>query len=221
VKPQAALPNPGPVLQPPTPDQWIQAQTFVNAVWVPIVQNIGGAVGVFVMVLIGLWQVMQVDFTPAARAAAVIAAIVFGIFMVVRSFRDEVRFLVSVWAERHDKATQVQLQAEVKRLADEIVRLKTEAIPATRYEREMDAQQLLWSYYKSGFKLDRRSVMERGQLSRPRWERATDMLRKAGVIDERGNVKTHTYAAAWSMVVRFTAESTSYTRTADGDWAKN
>jgi hypothetical protein len=221
MKAQTQIPTLQPVVQPPTPDQWMAAQTFVNAVWVPFIQNAGGGLGAFILALIGLTVVMGEPLAQAAKIALVIAGIIFGIAMVVRSFRDEVKFLISVWADRHNAAERAQLEANIQALSDEIVRLKSEALPAHRYETLQDAERLLLDLFKSGLALDRRSVLDREAMTRPRWERASGMLRNAGVLDRRGNVRVETYAVAMASVVHYSAASTTYVKTADDDWAKS
>ena len=111
--------SPGPGA--PTTEGFLLAQTWMNSVVVPATQNLLGGLGVFVLTLIG-GIMADLNLTMAAKIAGISAGVVFGIAMILRAFRDEVRFVITVWSEHQDQTTQASLQHEINALNAEIER---------------------------------------------------------------------------------------------------
>jgi hypothetical protein len=210
-----------PPIAPNLTTDWMQTQTFVASVWVPLLQNVGGGFGVFVFALVGLWQVFGLDLAPAVKVAAIIAGLTFGVFMVIRAFRDEVAFLVAQWASYHDRATLAQRDALIADLQAQIVRLREGEAPATAFELQADTGMLIVRHFEQHLPTDRRKVMAAKLMTRPRWERATNLLRDAQCLDgQKQRWLAPNEARAWGRVVMHLKRSGKWIKAQDGEWSK-
>lgn len=160
------------------------------------------------------------DLAPAVKVAAVSAAIVFGLFMVIRAFRDEVAFVVAKWAASHDRAALAQRDALIADLQAQIVALKEGEAPATAFELHTDARMLIARHYREHLPTGRRGVLAAKLMTRPRWERATELLRAAQCLDGHNDWTAPTYAAAWGRVVMHLGQSGKWIKARDGEWGK-
>lgn len=202
----------------PTPDALLAAQTLASNVVVPVLQNIGGGVGVFLLALIGA-LISGAQLTLAAKIALGVAGVAFAVAMIVRAFRDEVRYIVATWAAAHDRQTQAALQAQLAELQAELARIHSAELLATRYDGWALAERMLREYYDAKLDITRAPCLKRG-WTRKGWETAGEILRGAQVTTPKGAIDAPTFGAAWSRVVRYMAASGRYVRAADGGFAK-
>ncbi len=209
-----------PPIAPSLTTDWMQTQTFVASVWVPLLQNVGGGFGVFVIALTGLWQVFGMDLAPAIKIAVALALIVFGFFTVIRAFRDEVAFVVAKWAAYHDRTVLAQRDALIADLQRQIIALREGEAPASAFELQTDARLLIARHYKERLPTGRREVLAAKLMTRPRWEGATELLRAAQCLDGHGDWTAPTYAAAWGRVVMHLEQSGKWVKARDGEWGK-
>jgi len=204
---------------------WLIAQNFTNAVAVPFMQNLLGGLGVSLLAFIG-GMVSELEPVTAGKVALIIGGIVFGLAMVVRAFRDEVRFVVAVWAERHDRATQAALRQELALALAEIERIKDMDLLSHKYAAREVAERLLLLYFAGeGTRPEReariaRRGAEKRNVKRADWEMGRALLINAGVLDEKRGMVAESHTAAVSAIARYLSVSKSYVRTADGDFAK-
>ena len=148
----------------------------------------------------------------------------FGLAMIVRAFRDEVRFVVAVWAERHDRATQAALQQEIVKLTAEVERIKTIGQLSDQYAARDAAEQLLFDFFlrpgsKREQEITRGAWLGRG-LKRADWEIGRKLLLNAGVLDEQRGMLAPSHTAAVGRLARYLVTSRSFVRAADGGFAK-
>jgi hypothetical protein len=202
----------------PVPEDHL-AREYAAGVWIPLLQNFfGGLVGVGGLVTLGLWGVIHMDWEPAILVGLSIGAVAFCLATAIRAFRDEVRYLIAVWAQSRDRATVAALRAEIQALQQQLARFQESAGLSGRYAAQIAAEKLL-RWYFSGNAITRAACLARG-TTRPEWEMAVRLLREAGVINERTEVQISTYEAAWGAVVRRIGQTGHFVRTADGDFSK-
>jgi hypothetical protein len=203
-------------------------------VWVPAWQNLLGGFAMTLLVLtIGCWSSHPADLNgglevvarllPVAAAAGVI---VFCLAQLVRSFRDEVSYLVACWAERRNREVERAQALRIKMLEEEKAELAKEGQLGSRYA-VYKTVELMLTWWSGGLqagevqrKLSRRECDVALHVRRVEWEAATDVLRKAGVVGDNGQVLSADYATAWSAVIRHMQASRTFVRTADGDFAQ-
>jgi len=202
----------------PTAEGFLLAQTWTNSIAVPFMQNLLGGLGVGLLAFIG-GIISELEPWTAGKLALTIGGVVFGIAMIIRAFRDEVRFVVAVWSERQDRATQASLQREINALSAEIERIKTAGLLSDRYAAQTSAEQLLFDYFHQKLDITRREAKTRG-MTRPAWEAGTGILQKAGAMDANFTIRAPTYTAAMAAMLRYLATSKSFVRTANGDFAQ-
>jgi hypothetical protein len=181
-----------------TPNQ-LYINSMTMGVWVPVAQNIAGGIGAFIVTAIIGWKAGMAteDF---ASLGLVIGGLLFGGACVVRAFRDEVRFMLSAYGERQDKATRSALQAEVVQLREEMKRLRSQGVVSSQYVTLMVAERLLGDYFERHMDITRAPAMSRG-YTRAQWDAAMRLCRTAQVVNEKGAVLVPTFAEAWAKVL--------------------
>lgn len=195
-------------------DLYINSMTM--GVWVPVAQNIAGGIGAFIVTAIIGWKAGMAteDF---ASLGIVIGGLLFGGACVVRAFRDEVRFMLSAYGERQDKATRQALQAEVVQLREEMKRLRSQGVVSTQYVTLMATERLLGDYFERHLDITRAHALRRG-YTRPQWDSAMRLCRTAQVVNEKGVVLVATFAEAWGKVLHVqSAGMGSFAVTETGD----
>ena len=210
-----AIQNPS--LGAPTAEGFLLAQTWTNSIAVPFMQNVLGGLGVGLLAFIG-GIVSELEPIMAGKVALIIGGSVFGIAMIIRAFRDEVRFVVTIIAQARDRATQEALHREIVALTAEIERIKTAGLLSNRYAAQAAAEQLLFDHFKQLAPIARRAADKRG-MSRPAWDAGTKLLKEAGALTDKGMVAP-SYTAGMAALLRHLATSRQFVRTADGDFAQ-
>lgn len=220
---QSVLPS---MPQPQIPDQaFLPTQTWVSNVVVPVAQNVAGGFGAFILALIAALKLGNAPVRTAIEIALVVAGIVFGIAMLIRAFRDEAAIIIGHWAVRQDRATQDELRRQIVALSAEMERLKKLNLLHDRFEAQAAAEQMIFDHFRGTnekgqpLKINRTPAMSRG-MTRAAWEAGTEILKRAGVVDQHGVIVATSYTVAMSAVLRHMAQSTTYVRTADGDFSK-
>ncbi len=210
-----------PPLVPDTGTAFMETQTFIAAVWVPFTQNIGGGLGGFILAFLGLRKLLHLELAPAAEGALIVAGIIFGLAMLVRSFQDEVHGVIIMWAASHDRATLAQRDARITELEAKVLRLTEGDAPATTFQTQADAGILIARHFEQHLSTGRREVMQDKLMDSRRWERATNLLRDAKCIN---GGKRHWLAPnegrAWGQVVMYLKRSGKWVRAQDGEWGK-
>jgi len=206
----------------PTAEGFLLGQTWGNSVVVPFAQNIGFGIGVALLAFIG-GLVAELELTTAGRIALIIGGVAFAVLMIIRSCRDEMRFVVAVWSERQDRTTQEALRRENVKLTAEIERIKSLGLLSDQYAARDAAEQLLYDFFLRPGSKREQEITRRGaearNMKRADWERGRKLLLNAGVMNEKRMIAP-SHAAAISALSRYLAISKSYVRTADGDFAK-
>lgn len=185
------------------PDHLTPNQLYINSmtmgVWVPVAQNIAGGIGAFLVTAIIGWR-LDMTTENFIVLGATIGGLLFGGACVVRAFRDEVRFMLSAYGERQDKATRAALQAEVNQLREEMKRLRSQGVVSSQYVTLMVSERLLGDYFERHLDITRASAMSRG-YTRAQWDAAMRLCRTAQVVNEKGVVLVATFAEAWAKVL--------------------
>ena len=199
----------------PTPPDILAAQTWTNSVVVPIVQNIAGGLGLLIVTVEGV-LLAGGKWDKALLIGVAAGGALTGLMLIVRAFRDEVRFIMAAWGERQDRATRAQLVAEIQARDAEITRLHAEGAQATRYTELAAAERLLQDHFQ-GLAITRQAAMQR--MKRREWDIGMGLLRRAGVVSEHGDVRTASYEAGMATVIRAQRGGLGhYVRAADGDF---
>lgn len=200
------------------------ASIWMSSVIAPFAQNLGGALGVAVLVLVG-GLIANTEPVATLKAAGITAGLVFGVAMAVRAFRDEWGIIVERHGARLDLATRTALLAEIETQRMQLDALRRDASQRDQFEAERLANRLLMEYFAAKpLAIDRESAMSRG-MTRTEWETATGLLKQVGVI-RVGNGNKHevvapSYAAGWAAVLAQPQRGMGrYVRTADGDMRK-
>lgn len=103
-------------------------QTLERDVLVPLLQNVAGGLGVFVVIVaIMLWRIDYSNATATTQSVLVGAAYcgmgAFGLACAVRAFRDEVKFMLYHWSRGWAEG---RTSKELEWLAEECERLRSE-----------------------------------------------------------------------------------------------
>jgi hypothetical protein len=194
----------------------LYVREFQQGVTIPMTQNLFGGIGAFIVTAIIGWKAGMAteDF---ASLGLVIGGLLFGGACVVRAFRDEVRFMLSAYGERQDRATRSALQAEVDQLRREVKELRSQGIITSKMNALMATERLLGDYYERHLDITRAPAMSRG-YSRAQWDAAMVLLRAAQVVNEKGGVLVPTFAEAWARILHMqSAGMGSFAVTETGD----
>jgi hypothetical protein len=208
---QQTLPTPQP------PADLLAAQTWMSAVVVPVVQNVAGGVGAFLVSALGL-TIAGVELTTALIAALYIGGFVLGLFLIIRAFRDEVRFVVGTWAEHHDAARIADLAQRLRLAEQALGKARSENLVINRHEPREAAEALILAAY-AGQSIARAESLARG-MTRAGWDHGHAILIKAGVINATNALLLPDANTALAAVARHLAGSRQQVRTQDGDWTK-
>ena len=206
----------------PTAEGFLLGQTWDNSVIVPLAQNIGFGIGFALLAFIG-GLVAELELTTAGRIALIVGGVAFALLMIIRSCRDEVRFVLTIIVQAWDRATQAALRREIGKLTAEIERIKSLGLLSDQYAARDAAEQLLYDFFLRPGSKREQEITRRGaaarNMKRADWEMGVKLLKNAGVLNEKGMIAP-SYTAAISTLSRYLAISKSYVRTADGDFTK-
>jgi hypothetical protein len=198
-----------------TPNQ-LYTREYAQGVFIPLLQNLAGGIGAFLFIFIPLWY-LEVRTLDAATYGALLGGLVFAIATMIRAFRDEVRYVVSAYGERQDRATRSALQAEVDQLRREVKELRSQGIITSKMSALMATERLLGDYYERHLDITRAPAMSRG-YSRAQWDAAMVLLRAAQVVNDKGGVLVPTFAEAWARILHMqSAGMGSFAVTETGD----
>ena len=208
------------VYPPVQPEHLTPNQLYINnmtmGVWVPVAQNIAGGIGAFLVTAIIGWR-LDMTTENFLILGATIGGLLFGGACVVRAFRDEVRFMLSAYGERQDRATRAALQAEVNQLREEMKRLRSQGVVSSQYVTLMATERLLGDYFERHLDITRAPAMLRG-YTRAQWDAVMRLCRTAQVISDKGVVLVPTFAEAWAKVLHMqSAGMGSFAVTESGD----
>lgn len=196
-----------------------------TGVLVPLLQNIAGGIGVFVMVTtLAAVVKQQATVWDTLSTVPLVPGLILGLVVtsgatIIRAFRDEVGYMLARWAEHTDWMRHTADLARIAELEHQLHALQSQGQPSNRYASQADAEKLLTWRFEHGGKISRSEAMTRLSMPRPAWERATELLQNAGVINARSEFVIGDAAEAWRAVIRYTASSRQFVRTADGDFA--
>lgn len=204
----------------PTPDvltpNQLYTREYAQGVWIPLLQNLAGGIGAFLLIFIPLWY-LEVRTIDAATYGALFGGLVFAVATMIRAFRDEVRYVMAAYGERQDKATRSALEAEVVQLREELKRLRSQGVVSSQYVTLMVTERLLGDYFERHLDITRTPSMARG-YKRAEWDAAMRLCRTAQVVSDKGVVLASTFAEAWAKVLHVqSAGMGSYDVTGFGD----
>lgn len=187
---------------PVNPDDYL-ASNYARGVWIPLLQNLFGGLGVAGVLAVLLYKLTTWDMEEIGVDALLIGILVFCLATAVRAFRDEVRFMLAAFGERRDIAARQALQQRCASLEQEIKGLRDESHLKTYYETLAATETMLRAAYIEHKEISRAAAMDRG-MTRAEWEAAVNMCKGAKVLDSRGKpIDDLSFEAAWSTVMHY------------------